>query len=97
MSSHPDKSIYGTHHIDIVSIAGFITGLVTVLVLLLTIIPTMDWLNWLNIPLAVSGLILSLIGAITSISRGYGIAGAIICCGALILCLLRLRVFDGFI
>jgi len=93
MRSHPDKSIYGTNRVDIVCITGFIVSLVTMLVLLLTIIPEMEWLNWLNVPLAVIGLALCLIGVITSTSRGYGVAGAIICCVAIALGLLRLNAF----
>ena len=96
MSNHPDKSIYGTHRVDVVCMTGFIIGLVSMLVLLLTIIPDLDWLNWLSISLAVIGLALSLIGLITSTSKGYGIAGTIICCVAIIVGLLRLNAFSLF-
>ena len=97
MRGHPDKSIYGTHRKDIVSIAGLITGLAAGLILLLTIIPMAGWINWINIPLAVIGLALSLIGVLTTQSKGYGIAGMVICCIVIILGLLRLKALGGFL
>jgi len=96
MRSHPDKSIYGTHREDIVSIVGLITGLAAGLVLLLTIIPVAGWINWINIPLAVIGLAFSLIGLLTSQSKAYGIAGIVICCLVIILGVLRLKTLGWF-
>lgn len=96
MRGHPDKSIYGTHREDIVSIVGLITGLAAALILLLTIIPMAGWINWINIPLAVIGLALSLIGLLTSQSKSYGIAGIVVCCIVITLGLLRLKAMGGF-
>lgn len=97
MHGHPDKSIYGTYRESLMSIVGFIVGLTALLVLLLTIIPFLTWLNWLNISLAVIGLACSLTGAITSTSRGFSIAGIVICCIVIILGVLRLEACGGFI
>ncbi len=44
------------------SIAGFIIGILTGIGLTVSIIPFLGWLNWLNIPVAVIGLILSIVG-----------------------------------
>ncbi len=97
MHGHPDKSIYGTHRENLMSVAGFITGLTALLLLLLTIIPSLGWMNWLNIALAVIGLAFSLIGAIYSTSRWFGIAGIIICCAVIIFGALHLKAFGGII
>jgi len=97
MQGHPDKSIYGTYHENLMSVVGFITGLAAVLVSLLTIMPFLVWINWLNIPLAVIGLAFSLIGTISSTPRKFGIAGIIICCAVIVYGALRLKGFGGFI
>lgn len=97
MRGHPDKSIYGTYRQNLMSIVGFITGLAAVLVLLLTIMPFLVWLNWLNIPLAVIGLAFSLIGAFYSTSKGFSIAGIAICCAVIIFGALRLKACGGLI
>ena len=44
------------------SVIGFIFAMLSALVLLLTIIPLLGWINWLNIPFAFLGLIFSAIG-----------------------------------
>ncbi len=97
MRGHPDKSIYGNYRENLMSIVGFITGLAAVLVSLLTIMPFLVWINWINIPLAIIGLAFSLIGAFYSTSRGVSIAGIIICCAVIIFGVLRLKACGGFI
>ena len=96
MRGHPDRSIYGPHREEIVSIVGLATGLIAGLVLLLTIMPVVGWVNWINIPLAVIGLALSLIGVLTSQSKSYGISGIIVCCIVIILGVIRLKALGGF-
>lgn len=92
---HPDKSIYGTKSENIVSITGLVIGLVTGLVLLLSIIPMAAWINWINLSLTVIGLALSLIGMLTSVSKRYGIAGMVICSLVIILEIIRLKIIPG--
>lgn len=57
------------------SIAGFIIGILTGIGLTVSIIPFLGWLNWLNIPVAVIGLILSIVGVSKAQHKGLGIAG----------------------
>jgi hypothetical protein len=66
-------------------------------VLLLTIVPFLGWINWLNIPAALLGLIFSLIGTATGKHKGAGIAGIVICCGVILFGALRLKACGGFI
>ena len=40
-------------------------------------VPCLGWLNWVNIPFAVVGLIISLVAAARPESRGGGSAGAV--------------------
>jgi hypothetical protein len=79
------------------SIFGFILGLLSFLVLFLTIIPFLGWINWLNIPFAIVGLIFSLIGTAAERNKGLGIAGIVICCMVIIFGALRLKACGGFI
>ena len=97
MHGHPDKSIYGTYRDSLVSVAGFIISLAAVMLLLLTIMPFLGWINWLNIPLAVIGLAFCLIGAITSTSKRFSIAGIVICCIVITLAALRLKACGGLL
>lgn len=79
------------------SIIGLILGLLSSCVLMLTIIPFLGWINWLNIPAAILGLIFSLIGTTAEKHKGAGIAGIVICCAVIIFGALRLKACGGFI
>ena len=79
------------------SVIGFIFAILSGLVLLLTIIPFLGWINWLNLPFAVLGLIFSLIGVATAKNKGLAVAGMVICGIVIILGLLRLKSCGGFI
>ena len=79
------------------SIIGLLLGLLSSGVLLLTIIPFLGWINWLNIPLAILGLIFSLIGTATGHFKSAGIAGIVICCAVIVFGALRLKACGGFI
>ena len=76
---------------------GFIFAILSALVLLLTIIPFLGWINWLNLPFAVLGLIFSAIGVSAAKNKGLGITGVVICCIVIILGILRLKACGGFI
>ena len=75
------------------SILGFIIGVLTGLGLTLSIFPLLGWLNWLNIPVAIIGLILSIIGTSKGKHRFFGIAGIII--NALIIIFGAIRLYLG--
>lgn len=79
------------------SIIGFIFGILSFCILLLTIIPFLGWINWLNLPFAILGLIFCLIGVSSGKIKGLGIAGIVICCTVIILGMLRLQACGGFI
>ncbi len=65
---------------------GMVFGIFSLLVMVLGLIPLLGWLNWLNIPIAVIGLILS------SIGKSSG--GKTMCVVAIIFGILRL-IFGG--
>lgn len=79
------------------SVVGFVIGILSALVLILTVIPLLGWINWLNLPFAILGLIFSLIGTATAKNKGLGIAGIVICCIVIILGILRLQACGGFV
>jgi len=79
------------------SVIGFIFAMLSALVLLLTIIPLLGWINWLNIPFAFLGLIFSVIGVTATKNKGIGMAGIVISCVVIILGILRLKACGGFI
>jgi hypothetical protein len=79
------------------SVIGFIFAILSALVLLLTIIPFLGWINWLNLPFAFIGLIFSVIGFTATKIKGLGMAGIVICCIVIILGILRLKACGGFI
>lgn len=95
LHGHPDKSIYGTHRKNLTSIIGFIIGIAALLVLLLALVPALQWINWLNIPLAITGLVFSVVGSIHSNHRSLGIAGIAICCAVIVIGALRLKVLGS--
>ncbi len=53
-------------------------------------IPFLVWLNLLNIPFAIVGVILSAVGAVGGSNRGVGIVGIILCSIAIVLGSIRL-------
>ncbi len=68
---------------------GLILGILAALGMLLAFIPLLGWLNWLNIPFAILGLIFSVIGK----SRG----GTILCIVAILFGMLRLALGGGIL
>jgi hypothetical protein len=79
-------------------IISFIFGLLAIAGAFVAVFPLLGWVNWLNIPFAIVGLILGLI-AITAARdyRGFGIAGVILCTLAIIFGALKLKACGGFI
>ncbi len=70
-------------------IIGLILGILAALGMLLAFIPLLGWLNWINIPFAILGLIFSVI----SKSKG----GTILCIVAVIFGIIRLALGGGII
>ena len=79
------------------SLIGFVFAILSAFVLLLTIIPFLGWINWLNLPFAFLGLIFSVIGVSTAKNKGLSVAGIVICCIVIVLGILRLKACGGFI
>ena len=68
---------------------GRIFGILAIIGILIGMIPLLGWLNWLNIPLAIIGLMLSIIGK----SKG----GIVICVVAIFFGLFRLALGGGIV
>lgn len=78
-------------------IAGFIIGLITVAGMFIFFLPFLGALNWLNVPLAIVGLIISLLSIINARNKGLGIAGIVLCSIAIVFGIGRLRLGCGII
>lgn len=68
---------------------GRIFGIMALIGMIIGLIPLLGWLNWFNIPLAILGLILSIVGK----SKG----GTIICIVAIFFGLVRLMLGGGLL
>jgi hypothetical protein len=79
------------------SILGFIIGILTGIGATISLLPLLGWLNWLNIPVAVIGLVFSLIGVNKGKNKGIGTAGIIINAILIVYGIIRLIIGQGFI
>ena len=77
------------------SISGFRFGVATGLVLLLSIFHLFGWLNLVNIPVATTGLIFSIIGTAQGKQRFFGFAGIVLCIVVIALGAFRLFLGEG--
>jgi hypothetical protein len=64
------------------NLIGLILGLIAFFWMGITLIPLLGWLNWLNIPFAVVGLIVSILGFLRRRSS-LGLTGIILCSAAM--------------
>ncbi len=79
-------------------IAGLIIGIITIVGFFIGLIPFLGWFNWFNIPLAVLGLILSIIATgMNERSKGPAITGLILCGIAVFIGAFRLLIGGGLI
>lgn len=78
-------------------VIGFIMGILSIFGMLLGLVPLLGWLNWLVIPFAVIGLIISIVGIAIAKRGGIGIAGIILCSIALFISIPRLIIGGGII
>jgi len=77
-------------------IVSLVLGIITIIGMLIGLIPFLGWMNWGVIPIAVVGLIISIV-AIASVkeNRGLSIAGLILCAIALPVGIIRLIIGWG--
>jgi hypothetical protein len=75
------------------SIIGLILGLIAFFWMGIALIPFLGWLNWLNIPFAAVGLIISILGYRRRSS--LGLAGIILCSAAILIGAFRLSFGGG--
>jgi len=68
---------------------GIILGILSAIGMLIAFIPLLGWLNWINIPFAIVGLIISVVAE----SKG----GTILCAIAVVFGIIRLTLGGGFI
>ncbi|MES2445852.1 MAG: hypothetical protein V4546_01645 [Bacteroidota bacterium] len=80
--------------------ASLVIGILALIGLFVGIIPCLGSLNWVNIPFAVLGLILGIVGMNkTAIgqSKGTAITGVVLCAIAIIIGLIRLVLGGGIV
>lgn len=81
--------------------AGFVVGIIALIIFFIALFPCIGAINWLNIPLAIVGLILNVIAISQSSSAGTGtgknVAGAIMCGVAIVLGGFRLILGGGIL
>ncbi|MBM2832228.1 MAG: hypothetical protein HW414_1280 [Dehalococcoidia bacterium] len=76
-------------------VVGFVIGVISVVGMFIFFLPLLGALNWLNVPLAIVGLIISLISISSAKDKGIGLTGAILCGIAIFVGIGRLRIGCG--
>ena len=83
------------------STAGFVVGIVALIIFVIALVPCIGALNWLNIPFAIGGLILNIIAVAQASGAGRGmgknVAGAIMCGVAIVFGGFRLLLGGGIV
>jgi hypothetical protein len=76
---------------------SLVWGILAILGMLVAFFPCLGSLNWLNIPFAVAGVIVSVIALATTnrVSKGPAVAGLLLCTIAAVLGVLRLVIGGG--
>jgi hypothetical protein len=80
--------------------AGLVLGILAIVGMVVGFFPCLGSLNWLNIPFAAIGLIISIVAVVKvkpGETRGMAIAGIICCSVALVAGLARLLVGGGLL
>lgn len=80
-------------------IASFVLGLVSIVGALIGFLPCLGWINWFNIPIAVTGLIISIVATVKDDGepRWMGITGISLCGFAILVGVFRLIIGVGVI
>lgn len=78
------------------SFIGLIWGIISFILMGIALIPLLGWLNWIVIPFASVGLIISLIGYMPR-KNSMGLAGIILGGTVIVIGLMRLMLGGGFL
>ena len=79
-------------------VAALIFSILAVIGMFFGFLPFLGWMNWGVIPVAIVGLILSIIAVITSRKdRGMAIAGLVICPIVIVVSAIRLFIGGGIL
>ena len=70
-------------------------GILSVLGMVVGFFPCLGWLNWVNIPFAAAGLVISIIATVKPHTRGAGAIGMLLNGGAVVFGVLRLFMGGG--
>ena len=76
-------------------VIGFIMGILSILGMLVGLLPLLGWSNWLVIPFAGIGLVISIVGVALAKRGGIGVAGIVLCSIALFVSIPRLVIGGG--
>ena len=80
---------------NILSILSIGWGILAIIVMAIGFIPCFGWINYLNIPFAVFGLLFSVLTLVLSADKEPAIAGCILCAVAIFLGAIRLVIGFG--
>jgi formate-dependent nitrite reductase membrane component NrfD len=79
-------------------IVGLVFGVISIVGFFIGLIPFLGWFNWFNIPLALVGLVISIIAAATNEnSRGPAVIGIVLCAIAVLVGAFRLMLGGGLL
>lgn len=79
------------------SALGLAIGIIVLLGMFIGFIPCLGWWNWINIPVAIIGLIIGIVGVATSPDRAVAWAGVVCCAIAIFFGIVRLIMGAGII
>jgi hypothetical protein len=77
-------------------VIGFLFGIFSIIVIFFAFLPLLGWMNWSVIPFALVGLVISITGTATA-KRSWrlGIVAIALCCIAIIVGIIRLKIGGG--
>lgn len=78
-------------------VIGFVIGILSFVGMLIFFLPFLGSLNWINIPFAIIGFVISLLSIINTERKGTGIAGIILCTIAIAVGFIRLVIGCGIL
>ncbi len=78
-------------------VIGFVIGILSFVGMLIFFLPFLGSLNWINIPFAIIGFVISLLSIINAERKGTGIAGIILCTIAITVGFIRLVIGCGIL
>ena len=78
-------------------VIGLVFGIISIVGMFIFFLPLLGSLNWINIPFAVVGLIVSILSIINTKRKGLGIAGIVLCSIAIVIGIGRLQLGCGIL